>query len=117
LWFDDYPKSQYLFEGAEQKVYLWIEEKSVIKTNTEIFYAFWSDYFDSLLLHNLFFYATKYDFMGFTMYEDDLCAVVKQPFIESNEDTDLDNVRAFLLANGFQHYRNNDYYHPELRII
>jgi hypothetical protein len=43
--------------------------------------------------------------------------VVKQPFVQSTEITNLDNVRLFLLANGFVNKKANDYFHPELGII
>ena len=33
------------------------------------------------------------------------------------EKTNLDVVKNYLLANGFVHKKNNDYYHPDLGII
>jgi hypothetical protein len=55
-----------LAEGAEQKVYFVETENVVIKVNTGVFYEFWEDYFDSLLLHNFFFPTTKYTFFRFS---------------------------------------------------
>jgi hypothetical protein len=43
--------------------------------------------------------------------------VVKQAFVLSTEPTNLENVKVFLLANGFVNTRNNDYYHPDLGLI
>ncbi|TAE09232.1 MAG: hypothetical protein EAZ95_16280 [Bacteroidetes bacterium] len=55
--------------------------------------------------------------LGFTQQEGAFCAVVSQPYIDFNTATDLDAVKAFLSANGFEHKRNNDYFHPKLGII
>jgi Serine/Threonine/Tyrosine Kinase found in polyvalent proteins len=117
LWVTVPDESYYLSEGAEQKVYLLYEENSVLKLNTSIFYALWIDYFYSLLLHNFFFKNTPYTLIGFTHIENQLCAVVKQPFIRITEPTDLANVCSFLGANGFRNTRNNDYHNATLGII
>jgi hypothetical protein len=42
---------------------------------------------------------------------------VKQPFIEITGPTDPTAVKEFLLGNGFQWKKNNDYYHTEAGII
>lgn len=57
-----------------------------------------------------------YELLGFVR-TDKIYAVVKQPFVRSTQTTDLNNVRDFLLSNGFLNKRENDYYHPELGII
>lgn len=117
LWFDAFNKDNYIGEGAEQKVYLRENGKKVIKINDTIFYETWSDYFISLLIHNYLFPSTAYYFLGF--YQDDkgFYGVVEQPFIKSDEETDLVALRLFLEKNGFKHKRNNDYYSDELGII
>jgi hypothetical protein len=46
-----------------------------------------------------------------------LFAVVKQPFVKATESTDLNNVKEFLLANGFINKKENDYFHPGLGLI
>ena len=51
------------------------------------------------------------------MIEASLHAVIKQEFIISNENTNLEVVKEFLEYNGFQHRRNNDYFNPELGLI
>jgi Serine/Threonine/Tyrosine Kinase found in polyvalent proteins len=117
FWFIGLNPNTYFAEGAEQKVYLLEKEKEVIKANTAVFYEFWADYFDNLLLHNFFFSATEYKLLGFTKEEDEVRAIVKQTFVESNQDTDLENVKKFLKANGFEHSKNNDYYNNEYGII
>ena len=116
LWFRDYDESSYVGEGAEQKVYESSDPKYIIKLNDSIFYAYWEDYFYSLLLHNFFFPHLAYELLGFNMNHT-LCAVVKQAFVRSTESTNLDNVKEFLAANGFINKKLNDYYHPELGII
>ncbi len=116
-WYNNLNEDNYLAEGAEQKVYFVETENVVIKVNTGIFYEFWEDYFDSLLLHNFFFPTTKYTFLGFLMRENNLCAVVKQDFVKSNQDTNLEQVKQLLIANGFKNKKNNDYFHKDLGII
>jgi len=108
--------NDFISEGAEQKVYRF-DNHHVLKTNRRIFYESWLDYFNSLLIHNFFFPATAYTFLGFQIIEEGLYAIVKQEFILSNENTDLEVVKEFLEYNGFRHRRNNDYFNPELGLI
>ncbi|AWI27319.1 hypothetical protein HYN49_13445 [Flavobacterium pallidum] len=108
--------SQYVSEGAEQKVYL-KDSEHVIKLNDAIYYTCWKDYFLNLLLHNYFFPDTAYNLIGFTKSENVIYAVVEQSYVAITGPTDLNTVRKFLEQNGFQNNRNNDYYNPDLGII
>ncbi|MGV9004659.1 putative polyvalent protein kinase domain-containing protein [Flavobacterium sp.] len=108
--------SQYVSEGAEQKVYL-KDSENVLKLNDAIYYTSWKDYFLNLLLHNYFFPDTAYQLVGFTKDKDILYAVVQQSFVTITTTTDLHQVKMFLELNGFINNRNNDYYNPELGII
>lgn len=108
--------SQYVSEGAEQKIYL-RDSETVLKLNDTIYYETWLDYFQNLLLHNYFFEDTAYRLIGFTNVDEVLFAVVEQNFVEISEPTDLNSVREFLSANGFEKIRNNDYINHELGII
>ena len=108
--------SQYVSEGAEQKVYL-KDSDHVIKLNDSIYYASWREYFYNLILHNFFFSDTAYDLIGFTKDQDTLYAVVKQAFVSISKKTDLNQVRDFLTLNGFENNRNNDYRNLEIGII
>jgi hypothetical protein len=56
--------SQYVSEGAEQKVYL-KDSEYVFKLNDSIYYTSWKDYLYNLLLHNYFFPDTAYELIGF----------------------------------------------------
>jgi hypothetical protein len=116
LWYNNLEESKYIGEGAEQKIYEFSDPNFVLKLNDSIFYEFWEDYLNSLLLHNYFFPHLAYELLGFYKV-DNLYAVVKQPFVKSTESTNLDNVRDFLSANGFINKKDNDYYHPRLGII
>jgi len=60
LWINDIDFTQYISEGAEQKVYLKNSEH-VLKLNDSIYYSCWKDYFLNLLLHNFFFEDTAYE--------------------------------------------------------
>ena len=53
LWIDDIDFSQYVSEGAEQRVYL-KDSDHVLKLNDAINYQFWTDYFYNLLLRQAF---------------------------------------------------------------
>ena len=106
----------FIGEGAEQKVYR-LNDVSLIKLNDTIFYEFWRDYFNSLLIHNYFFESTKYELLGFKLIDETLFAVVKQKFIYSTEPVDLELVRGFLEFNHFTNIRNNDYRNETLGLI
>ena len=116
LWMDEIDLSNYVSEGAEQKVYL-RDEKTVSKLNDSIYYSSWFDYFCNLLLHNYFFHDTTYELIGFYKKGDSLYACVNQAFVKATEKTDLQKVKEFMLTNGFENHRNNDYRNIELGII
>jgi hypothetical protein len=116
FWVDFIDESNYIGQGAEQKVYEFKDPKFVLKINDSIFYEYWIDYFHSLLLHNFFFPHLAYELLGFYK-SDSLYAVIKQPFVISTENTNLENVKVFLAENGFINKKNNDYFNPELGII
>ncbi len=112
----DIDLTQYVSEGAEQRVYL-KDTENVIKLNDSIYYNSWKDYFYNLLLHNYFFPDTAYDLIGFTKDNEILYAVVQQSYVSITSNTDLNQVKEFLTLNGFENNRNNDYINPELGII
>ncbi len=116
LWIKDIDFSQYVSEGAEQKVYL-KDSEHVLKLNDSIYYSSWKDYFYNLLLHNYFFSDTAYELKGFTKDNTTLYAVVQQNFVSITTSTNLEHVKTFLTANGFHNNRNNDYINEELGII
>ena len=117
LWIDETSFGTYITEGAEQKVFFPENTDYVVKLADAIFYLNWVDYFNNLLLHNALFTNTAYELIGFYRNTEKLFAVLKQPFIEAGEQTNLENVKEFLRANGFKLRKNNDYYHPFLGII
>lgn len=116
LWIDNIDFTQYVSEGAEQRVYL-KDANYVLKLNDAIYYSYWIDYFQNLLLHNFFFPDTAYELLGFTKENDVIYAVVKQPFVSITQVTDLNKVKVFLESNGFMNNRNNDYINLDLGII
>lgn len=116
LWIENIDYSQYISEGAEQRVFLKNSE-NVVKLNDAIYYSSWKDYFYSLLLHNYFFADTAYELLGFIKEDNNLYAVVQQAFVLITEETDLNQVKSFLFTNGFVNTRSNDYYNPDLGII
>ena len=117
FWYSNELDSKYIGEGAEQKIYEFSDPDFVIKLNDGVFYEFWVDYLNSLLLHNYFFPHLAYELLGFRLSQDILYAVVKQPFVKATESTNLANVKEFLSVNGFVNKKNNDYFHPQLGII
>ena len=116
LWIENIDFSQYVSEGAEQKVYL-KDSEHVLKLNDAIYYSSWKDYLYNLLLHNYFFSDTAYELMGFTKEDDNLYAVVQQNYVLITSATDLSTVKTFLTLNGFENNRNNDYINKELGVI
>jgi hypothetical protein len=116
LWINDIDFTQYVSEGAEQKVYL-KNSDHVLKLNDSIYYSTWRDYFLNLLLHNFFFEDTAYELLGFTYDNEILYAVVQQAYVSITSNTDLNQLKEFLTSNGFQNIRNNDYFNPSLGII
>lgn len=116
LWLKNIDLSQYVSEGAEQKVYLG-DSGHVLKLNDAIYYSSWKDYFYNLLLHNFFFSDTAYELIGFIKENNITFAVVKQNFVSITSSTDLSKVKTFLTLNGFENNRNNDYINHELGII
>jgi hypothetical protein len=118
LWVTDLPgEDRFLTRGGEARVYLDIDCKHVIKVNDAIYYATWLEFFNSILLHNLIFPTTSYTFLGFIKENNELYAVLKQPFIHSDSQADLDDIKKLLAYNGFENTRRNDYYHKELGLI
>ena len=116
LWFSKFDASNYISEGAEQKVYL-MNSYQVFKLNDSIYFTNWLDYLHNLLLHNFFFPDTSYELIGFTSLNKTLYSVVKQNYIQITEPTNLSVVKQFLEANGFLNIRNHDYFNPNLGII
>lgn len=116
LWINDIDFTQYISEGAEQRVFL-KDSDHVIKLNDSIYYNSWEDYLNNLLFHNFFFTDTAYELIGFTKENDTIYAVVRQSFVINTNNTDLSHVKVFLGANGFINTRNNDYLNPELGLI
>lgn len=117
LWLSIGELGVYITEGAEQKVYFPADQDFVLKVADAVFYLSWYDYFNNLLLHNFFFPATSYELAGFIRKGNQIFAVLKQPFVESDSLTDLSDVKFFLEANGFVNKKTNDYFHPHLGII
>ncbi len=44
-------------------------------------------------------------------------AIVKQNYVSVTSETDLQKVKEFMIANGFQNNRNNDYINSDIGII
>jgi hypothetical protein len=116
FWITSININAFISSGAEQKVYLQNKHK-VIKLNDSIYYESWEDYLNNLLLNNFYFPDTAYQLIGFYEQNKIVYAVVEQRFVESDSDTELENVKVFLTSNGFVNTRNNDYFNPELGII
>ncbi len=108
-------KDHYLTEGGEAKVFLSKDGTHVIKTNDSVYYNTWLDFLNSLCIHNLLFPETSYELIGFS-FINELFAIVKQNFIVSNQDVDLEEVETILKTNGFNKIKKLDYYNQEIGI-
>jgi Serine/Threonine/Tyrosine Kinase found in polyvalent proteins len=105
----------YLTEGGEAKVFLSVDGTHVIKINDGVYYNTWLDFLNSLCIHNLLFPETCYELIGFSFISE-LFAIVKQNFIVSNQDVDLEEVETILKTNGFNKIKKIDYYNQKLGI-
>jgi hypothetical protein len=117
LWYENIEFSIYLSEGAEQKVFYSTNKTKVIKFNDGIFYVNWSQYFESIIIHNILFRETSYDLLGFVMINKKLYSVVQQDYIEPTEKTAIENIQNFMFSKGFTLKRRNDYVNNELGLI
>ena len=118
LWLNNLPGTdRYLTRGGEASVYLDADNRNVIKINDAVYYATWLEFFNSILLHNLIFENTAYTFLGFVKINNVLHAVLKQPFITSDAQVELDDIKKLLGFNGFESTKRSDYKHKELGLI
>lgn len=101
----------------EKQWYLDADRRNVIKQNDAIYYATWLEFFNSLVLHNLFFPNTYYTFLGFMKSDDILYAILRQPYIESDATVDIEDIKKHLEYNGFENHVRNDYRHAELGLL
>jgi hypothetical protein len=117
LWLQSFPVgSEYLTRGGESRIYLAADKLSVIKINDAIYYATWTEYFNSLILHNLLFPNTAYSLLGFIESDGILNAALHQPFIEGGQ-AGLSDIKELLSFNGFKNTRRQDYYNKEFGLV
>ena len=107
---------QYLTRGGEAQVYLASDHRHVIKLNDSVYYATWTEYFNSLVIHNLLFPNTAYTLMGFTESKGSLCTLLEQQFIEGHQ-AELEHIRELLIFNGFENTKRQDYFNKEFGLI
>lgn len=118
LWVADLPtEDRYLTRGGEARIYLHEDGMNVIKLNDSVYYATWLEFFNSILLHNLIFENTSYILLGLTKQDDVLYAVLQQPFITSDAQAELEDIKKLLEFNGFNNTKRNDYLHKDLGLI
>jgi hypothetical protein len=117
LWLGSLPAdSEYLTKGGESKIYLAADRKNVIKVNDAVYYATWTEYFTSLLIHNLLFPNTPLAILGFMEDEGKLCLVLQQAFIEGGQAL-LEDIDELLTFNGFKNIKRQDYYNKEFGLL
>ena len=90
--------------------------KYVVKVNDSGYYATWTEYFNSLPLHNLLFSNSAYTLLGFTEKDDKLFVVLQQPYVEGDQ-ASLEEIEEFLGFNGFAKTRRQDYYNSEFHLV
>ena len=117
LYYNDLPFSVYLDEGAEQKVFYRAAINKVLKLNDAIFYVNWTQYFESLLIHNLIFPNTRYELLGFVKINKVIYAAVEQEYIVPDQRTEIESIQKIMFSNGFSIKKKNDYVHTEFGLI
>ncbi len=110
-------KSNYVDEGAEQKVYLKEDGIRARKVNTGHFHGTWLEFFIRLILHEAIFRSTAYTLVAFTEEQGQFCAVIEQPWVKVRSGANKKEVQEFLKPIGFVHTRFNDYYNRTEGII
>ncbi|MBK7635070.1 MAG: hypothetical protein IPJ13_12930 [Saprospiraceae bacterium] len=93
------------------------ENKKVIKLNDAIFYVNWTQYFESIIVHNILFKETKYELLGFMVVNELIYSVVSQDYIAPTAKTVVNDIKELLLKKGFSIKKNNDYIHTDLGLI
>lgn len=104
-------------EGAEQKVYLNKNGKTVIKVNSGNFHGTWLEYFNRLIYHSFLFPSAKYNTIGFTSEHEILAVITEQTFFVLDKGAPRKKVEYYLNRHGFRRTKNDDYYNGELGII
>ncbi|MGB4959125.1 MAG: hypothetical protein WBO36_06580 [Saprospiraceae bacterium] len=117
LYYHGLQFSVFLDEGAEQKVFFDEENKKVIKLNDAIFYVNWTQYFESIIVHNILFKETQYELLGFMVVNELIYSVVSQDYIAPTAKTEVNDIKELLLKKGFSIKKNNDYIHTDLGLI
>lgn len=117
IWLESLPpNTEYITRGGESMIYLAADKLNVLKVNDAIYYATWTEYFNSLILHNLLFPNTAYSLLGFIKSDGNLHAVLQQPFIEG-EQAKLSDIKDLLSFNGFENTKRQDYYSKEFGLV
>jgi hypothetical protein len=117
MWLTSLPSgTQYLTRGGESMVFMDLDRINVIKVNDGIYYATWTEYFTSLVLHNLLFPNTAYSLVGFAQDDANLCTVLRQPFIKG-EQAKLEDIKRLLTFNGFVNTKRQDYFNEEFGLV
>ncbi len=104
-------------EGAEQKVYLGKNGKTVIKVNSGIFHGSWLEYFNRLIYHSFLFPSAKYNTIGFTIENKMFAVITEQFFFVLDKGAPREKVESYLNQHGFVRTKNDDYYNSEIGII
>jgi len=108
--------SEYLTRGGEAEIYLAPQRINVVKINDAIYYATWTEYFNSLVIHNLMFPNTNYTLLGFIDHKGKFSVVLEQPFVEGQQ-ARLEDINELLTFNGFLNTKRQDYYNDEFGLI
>jgi hypothetical protein len=116
LWLTSLPSgSEYVTRGGESQVYFAGDKLNVIKVNDAIYYATWTEYFNSLVIHNLLFPNTAYSLLGFMENAESLCVILQQPYVEGKQ-ANLGYIKELLTFNGFENTKRQDYYNKEFAL-
>ena len=117
-------KAQGSIEGAEQRVF---EERDgwLLKANTGSYHGHWAQFLERLALHQLLFPETAYEVAGLLFEESSLSFVVRQKFVETDQDSKgnfLGAPRHLVESHlsdvfGAYRFRNDDYYLPSLDLL
>lgn len=96
-------------QGAESVVYLHPDGRQVIKINNGQQHAHWLEFFQRIIVHNLYFPNTAYTIEGYTLRDDCLAVILHQPLITIDRPATPEQIKEDLETNyGFEFKTIND---------
>lgn len=110
-------KAQGEMGGSENDIYYDETTGRVWKRNrVDVMHVSWRQFFERLLLHNLYYPEAPLRLEGFVDTETGLCPVFTQPDVPAVRGARREEVEAMMKARGYARDSGDDYASPLLRV-